>query len=78
MAAEMPRSLARFLASDAGRLVRVGGGLGLMSLGWRRGGLGGAVLALVGLIPLTCGVTDRCLISYLLGGPIKGQEIREG
>ncbi len=73
-----PKSVSRFLASDRGRWVRIGAGLGLVASGWRRGGAGGLAMALVGLVPLTCGAFDLCLISFLLGGPLRGQEIREG
>jgi len=65
-----------FLASSAGRWVRIGAGLVMVAGGVRRGGPGGAVLALVGLVPFICGVLDYCLISYLAGGPLRGEEIR--
>lgn len=67
-----------FLASSAGRWLRIGAGLALVATGVRRGGPGGAILASVGLVPFTCGVLDYCLISYLLGGPLRGVEIRRG
>ena len=71
-------SLARFLASGTGRWLRIGAGLALISSGWRRGGSAGIFMAMVGLVPLSCGALDLCLLSFLFGGPLKGQEIREG
>jgi uncharacterized membrane protein len=72
------QSVARFLASDMGRWIRVAAGAGLMVSGIRRGGAGGAVAAAVGLVPLAAGALDYCLISYLFGGPLRGEDIRRG
>ncbi len=73
-----PNSVARFLASDTGRWLRVGAGLGLLTTGLRRGGAGGALTAVIALVPLAAGTFDYCVISFLLGGPLRGEEIREG
>ncbi len=72
------KSTAQFLASDTGRWLRIGAGVGLIISGWRRGGAGGTLTALIGLVPLSAGAFDFCLISFLFGGPLWGQEIREG
>ncbi len=67
----------QFLASGAGRAVRVAAGLVLIGLG-----LGvieapvGTVMAIVGLVPLSAGAADVCIVSALIGGPFRGQDIR--
>jgi hypothetical protein len=71
-------SIGSFLASGAGRALRVVAGFALIGLG-----LGvvdspvGTVLAAVGLVPLAAGATDVCVLSALLGGPFRGQAIRD-
>jgi hypothetical protein len=67
---------AQFVASPSGRVVRVLAGLALMYLGVSVGGSRGLVLVLVGVIPVLAGVLDLCFISRLLGGPLRGAEIR--
>ena len=68
-------ALAQFLAGPAGRVTRAvaGGAIVGASLNMGRAGV---VLAAVGLIPLTAGVFDFCVVSALLGGPFWGEEIR--
>jgi hypothetical protein len=67
---------ARFINSPAGRITRIVVGLGLTAWGYaQRAGTGGIVLIVVGLIPLAAGLFNLCLISALLGGPIRGSEV---
>lgn len=68
---------AQFIASAAGRLLRIVAGLGLIAWGYTmRDASGGVALMVVGLVPLLAGVFDLCLISPLLGGPLSGRRIR--
>lgn len=68
---------ARFINSPTGRITRIVAGLGLIAWGYaQRAGTGGIVLIVVGLIPLVAGVFDLCLISALLGGPIRASRLR--
>ena len=71
-------AFARFVNSQSGRLIRlIAGGL---LVGWgvmQRGSVTGLVLVVVGLVPLATGALDLCLISALLGGPIRGQRLRK-
>ena len=68
---------AQFIASGAGRLLRIVAGLGLIAWGYTmRDASGGVALMVVGLVPLLAGVFDLCLISPLLGGPLSGRRIR--
>jgi hypothetical protein len=66
----------QFMASPAGRMVRVVAGAALIGGGIAVGGGGGTALAVVGAVPLSAGVLDLCYISGLLGGPWKGADIR--
>ncbi len=67
---------ARFINSPAGRLARLVAGIGLVSWGvTQRGTATGLVLVAVGLVPLAAGAFNLCVISALLGGPIRGARI---
>jgi hypothetical protein len=66
-----------FMASMTGRVARIVVGLGLIALGlFVIEGVGGYILAAVGLVPLLAGLFDVCVFSKLFGGPFKGSEIR--
>ena len=69
------------IGSQPGRAVRVLAGAGLIAAGPRRGdgrGRGrGRVIATAGLVPLTAGVADICLLGPLVHGPLRGQALRE-
>jgi len=66
-------AFARFINSPAGRLFRIVVGLGLIGYGYtRRAESMGTVLMIVGLVPLAAGTFDLCIVSALLGGPLKG------
>ena len=67
---------ARFMASPLGRGIRIVAGLAL--LGWGIGGVGGPtgrVIDVVGLLTLTLGVINGCILGPLLGIPFKGSDL---
>jgi hypothetical protein len=69
--------LIKFLASTAGRILRIAAGLALVA--WGLLGLTGAtgiVVALIGLVPLLAGSIDVCVFAPLFRNPFKGAEIR--
>lgn len=67
---------ARFINSPAGRVVRILAGLGLIGWGYfQSGGPAGMILIVIGLIPLVAGLFNLCIISALLGGPIRGADV---
>jgi hypothetical protein len=69
---------ARFVNSPTGRVVRIVAGIVLLVWGYtQRANVGGMVLMAAGLIPLAAGGFDWCLISALLGGPIRGTVLRQ-
>ena len=67
----------RFMASGAGRILRVIAGLALAGIGLTLvGGTTGYVVAAVGLLALLAGLFDVCLFAPLFGQPISGRAIR--
>jgi hypothetical protein len=66
----------QFMASMPGRLLRIVAGLTMLFLGWVSGGTSGSILAVVGLVPLSAGTFDFCVLSALFRGPFWGAEIR--
>lgn len=70
-------AFARIMSSTAGRLVRILAGIVLIYLGLVTvGGIGGMILAAVGLVPLLGGAFNFCLFAPLFGGPLLGKEVR--
>jgi hypothetical protein len=68
-----------FMASTAGRIVRAVAGIILLYVGWMvMGGIGGIIVAVIGLVMIAAGVFDFCLFSPLFGGPLSGVKIRAG
>lgn len=67
---------AQFLASPAGRLLRGAVGVAMIGGGIAWGDTEGTALAISGAIPLSAAVLDLCYVSALMGGPIRGEDIR--
>ena len=68
-----------FMASTAGRIVRIVVGLVLVVWGWfGLGGTVGIIVAVIGLLPLAAGVFDFCIFAPLFGNPLSGAKIRAG
>ncbi len=68
-----------FMASPAGRIVRILAGIALIA--WGLIGLTGTmgiVVAVIGLLPLVAGVFDFCVFAPLFGAPLSGARIRAG
>jgi hypothetical protein len=66
-----------FMASPAGRLARIAGGVALIVWGLRgMGGTPGVVVALIGVVPLLAGVFDFCVFAPLFGHSASGAKIR--
>lgn len=67
----------KFMASPAGRIIRIVAGAALIlvgllvlhsTLGW--------ILAIVGVVPLVAGIADFCIFSPLFGGEFLGKKAR--
>ncbi len=65
---------AAFLAGPIGRWARIVIGAALVIVGVLTGGIGGIIIALVGLVPVGLGMSNRCIISRVIGAPWKGQD----
>jgi hypothetical protein len=72
----MKNAFFSFMASTTGRIARVVAGVALIALGFVIGGVGGWIIAIVGLVPLLAGLFDVCVFSRLFGGPFRGSDIR--
>ena len=67
-----------FIASPAGRVIRIIAGVALILIGLLAvGGIWGWILAIVGLVPLLAGLFDRCVFAPLFGLPFVGPRLRE-
>ena len=70
-------SFVKFLASTAGRLVRILAGIALIAWGLLGlGGVTGIVVAVIGAVPLAAGLFDFCVFAPLFGAPLSGPKIR--
>ena len=66
-----------FLASTAGRIVRIVAGVILIALGLLViEDTVGIIVAVIGLVPVAAGVFDFCLFAPLFGAPFGGKDIR--
>jgi len=67
---------ARFMASAAGRGLRIVAGAAIIFWGWSMHSTGGVIVMVVGLVPIAAGLFDFCLIAPLLHAPFWGRKIR--
>ena len=69
-------SFARFMASPLGRGVRIL--LGLALIAWGLGSVGGTrgwIIAIAGLLPLTLGTINGCILAPFLRVPFRGADL---
>jgi hypothetical protein len=72
------KSFVGFMASSAGRILRIVAGIALIGWGVSMSSATGTVLALIGLVPLAAGLFDFCVFAPLFACPLSGQKIRAG
>ena len=65
------------IGSQPGRLLRLAAGVSIVTVGLRRGGTGGRVLAVAGVVPLAAGAADVCVLGPLVHGPLQGESFRQ-
>lgn len=65
---------AAWMAGPAGRIARIIIGAALVVVGVLVGGAVGIIVALVGLVPVGLGMSNRCIVSKAIGAPFKGQD----
>jgi hypothetical protein len=67
-----------FMASAAGRIVRIVAGIVLIAWGLLGlGGTTGIIVAVIGALPLLAGLFDVCVFAPLFGCPVSGAKIRD-
>lgn len=66
---------ARFMATPAGRGIRILFGLILIWLGLAMDKPAGYVLEALGLIPVIAGTLNLCFLGPILGAPLRGQDV---
>lgn len=67
-----------FMASKAGRLIRILTGTGLIAWGLvAMAPNPGYIIAAVGVLPLFTGLLNICLIGPIFGGPVSGKKALE-
>ena len=67
----------KFMASTAGRIVRIVAGIALIAWGLAGiTGTAGIIVAIVGAVPLLAGLFDFCVFAPLFGAPLSGPKIR--
>jgi hypothetical protein len=67
----------RFMASPAGRILRIVAGSGIIAYGLLvTGGDDGMMIAAVGALPILTGVLNICMVGPLMGGPLFGSKAR--
>ena len=66
-------AFATFMSSPLGRVLRVvfGGLLIYVGLNVVQG-VGGTVIALLGIVPIAAGLVNLCILGPLLGAPVRG------
>ncbi len=69
-----------FMASTAGRVIRIVAGLVLIAVGFFlvNNITVGIILIIIGLVPLLAGIMDVCVFAPLFKNPFRGKEIRAG
>jgi len=68
-----------FMASPAGRIIRIVAGVALIVWGLMGlTGTAGIIVVIIGLVPLVAGVFDFCVFAPLFGAPLSGPKIRAG
>jgi hypothetical protein len=67
----------RFMASPAGRILRIVAGSAIIASGLMvTGGSKGMLIAAIGLLPILTGAFNICVIGPLFGKPLIGSKAR--
>lgn len=66
----------RLMATLLGRSIRIMAGVALIAAGLYVGGAWGAVVGVVGAVPLLAGIFNVCLFAPLFGAPFSGGSLR--
>lgn len=71
-------TFAKFMSTLWGRLLRIIGGIALMLIGWFyfQNPLGYLMMT-VGVLPVSAGIFDVCILAPIFDAPFTGEEIRD-
>lgn len=69
-------AFARFMATPAGRILRIVIGIIIIWIGVMMDKPAGYVLEVIGLIPIVAGVMNWCLIAPLIGAPFRASNLK--
>lgn len=70
------RILFSFMASAAGRMIRIFAGIGLIAWGFLSFSEPNSyIIAGIGVLPILTGLLNICIIAPILGFPIKGDNV---
>ncbi len=66
----------RFMASPAGRILRIVAGAAIIAYGLMVvGGSNGNLIAAIGILPILTGTLNICVIAPLFGKPLSGSKV---
>lgn len=68
--------LAKFMASGAGRGLRIVVGAGLVWWGLGLNSTGGSIAIAIGVVAILAGVLNFCLIGPVIGAPFWGKDAK--
>jgi hypothetical protein len=71
------KSFVKFMVNGAGRAVRIIAGLALIICGYFLFSVPNWIMIIIGLVPLSAGLFDFCLLAPLFGYFFSGQKTRE-
>lgn len=74
--ADRASGFAAFMASAAGRGLRIVAGASLVFWGWSMQSGTGTIVMILGLVPIAAGAFNFCLVAPLLNVPFWGRKIR--
>jgi len=66
-------AFAQFMSTPLGRGIRIVAGLVLIALGVAVGSVGGAILVVVGILPILTGALNVCILAPMLRAPFSGR-----
>ena len=67
-------AFARFMSQPVGRALRIALGIAMIVVGLAVvGGVTGAVIAVLGIVPMLAGTFNVCLVGPLVGGYFSGE-----
>lgn len=68
-------AFAKFMAGPIGRGIRILAGLAIIAYGITSiPGIGGIIVAIIGVLPVLAGALNFCMIAPIIGAPFTGKQ----